>query len=62
MSADAGNIFIVLRKPDGGIEINNYLPKHLTREQALNLATWIVAMLDTTPAELLRIIEGIKTR
>lgn len=53
--ADSSNKFAVGVRA-GKIVINNTLPIGLTREEALNLAAWIIAVLDDdAPKTLLKI-------
>ncbi|MDB6020802.1 MAG: hypothetical protein JWQ04_659 [Pedosphaera sp.] len=43
---DSSNWFEVVRKPDGGVRVDGYVPKHLTNAQAINFGIWLLKMAD----------------
>ena len=58
--ADTANLFLVHRDPCSGGVVMMPLPTLIPRQQALNLAGWIVAILDPEGKDFPRLLEAIK--
>lgn len=56
---DAGNEFLVNGAGDGSIGIGRLSPVRLSRELALNLAAWLVALADRD-GEFEKLLEEVK--
>jgi hypothetical protein len=58
---DTGNLFLVGQNVGSqNVSICNYLPKVLTRDQALNLAAWLLVIAGDPRAEFDRLVDDIK--